>query len=264
MALRPSVIRDQDRIDVRLTSEAEYRIPFTFIEALNEAARERRLFQVLNRTTDNIIGTGIIQGCDNEKSAKEAEVGGLMFHPAARGFGLCSLLVKIMMVYAIKDSGRDSPDEEYLAHVVDGNGAPLHSLLEAGFRPIGPVDVHRGDIDAVIDHMIKGGESVVPMQGFVFDREAIGKLVLSLRKFVNEDHGVITRSDAAGDIRMTVDFSNVIPPTDLKSSSIGCSRGSVRTLDVKLILIPIFANNLDCGRPPRRNAFRCARRINSK
>jgi hypothetical protein len=36
MALRPAVIRDQDRIDVRLTGEAEYRIPFTFIEALNE------------------------------------------------------------------------------------------------------------------------------------------------------------------------------------------------------------------------------------
>jgi Acetyltransferase (GNAT) family len=227
MALRPAVIRDQDRIDVRLTSEAEYRIPFTFIEALNEgtlfdrpahafldAARERRLFHVLNRTTDNIIG--IIQSASgDERSPKEAEVGGLMFHPAARGFGLCSLLVKIMMVYAIKESGRDSPDEEYLAHVVDGNGLPLHSLLEAGFRPIGPVDVHRGDIDAVIDHMIKGGESVVHMQGFVFDREAIRKLVLSLWKFVNEDHGVITRSDPAGDIRMTVDFSNVIPPTDL-------------------------------------------------
>ena len=45
-----------------------------------------------------------------------------MFHPAARGFGLCSLLVKIMMIYAINESGRDSPDEEYLAHVVDGNG----------------------------------------------------------------------------------------------------------------------------------------------
>jgi hypothetical protein len=53
------------------------------------------------------------------------------------------------------------------------------------------------------------------MHGFVFGREAIGKLVLSLWKFVNEDHGVITRSDPAGDIRMTVDFSNVIPPTDL-------------------------------------------------
>ena len=53
------------------------------------------------------------------------------------------------------------------------------------------------------------------MQGFVFDREAIGRLVLSLWKFVNEDHSVITRSDPGGDIRMTVDFSNVIPPRDL-------------------------------------------------
>src|SRR5437016_5934696 len=228
MALRPAVIRDQDRIDVRLTGEAEYLIPFTFIEALNEgtlfdrpahafleAARERRLFHVLSRTTGDIIGTGIIQGSGNEILAKQAEIGGLIFHPAARGFGLCSLLVKIMMVYAIRESGRDSSGEEYLAHVVDGNGAPLHSLLEAGFRRIGPVDVHRGDIEAVIDHMIKGGESVVHMQGFVFDREAIGKLVLSLWKFVNEDHGVITRSDPAGDIRMTVDFSDVIPPTYL-------------------------------------------------
>jgi hypothetical protein len=120
------------------------------------------------------------------------------------------------MVYAVKESGRDSPDEKYLAHVIDGNGAPLHALLEAGFRPIGPVDVRRGDIDAVIDYMIKGGESVVHMHGFVFDREAIQKLVLSLSKFVNEDHGVITRSDSAGDIRTTVDFSDVIPPTDLK------------------------------------------------
>ena len=87
MALRPAVIRDQDRIDVRLTGEAEYLIPFTFIEALNEgtlfdrpahafldAARERRLFHVLNRTTDNIIGTGIIQASGDERSTKRAEV----------------------------------------------------------------------------------------------------------------------------------------------------------------------------------------------
>ena len=67
----------------------------------------------------------------------------------------------------------------------------------------------------MIDYMIKGGESVVHMQGFVFDREVIGKLILSLRKFVNEDYGVITRSDPAGDIQMTVDFSHVIPSTDL-------------------------------------------------
>jgi len=226
-ANRPPVIRDQDRIDFRLTEESEYRIPFTFIEALNEgtladrpahafldAARERRLFHVLNRTTDNIIGTAVIQMASG--SAQEAEVGGLMFHPGARGFGLAALLVKIMIVYAIKESGRDSPEEEYLAHVIDGNGAPLHALLDAGFKPIGPVEVHRGEIDAVIDHMIKDGESTVRMQGFVFDRQAIGRLVSALSRLVNEDQSVISRSGPAGDtFRITVDFSHVIPPVHL-------------------------------------------------
>ena len=47
-----------------------------------------------------------------------------MVHPAAREFGIASLLVKVMMLYAIKESGRDAPDEQYLAHVVDGNGGP--------------------------------------------------------------------------------------------------------------------------------------------
>jgi GNAT superfamily N-acetyltransferase len=226
---RPPVIRDQDKIDFRLTEEAEYRIPFTFIEALNEgtladrpahafldAARERRLFHVLNLTTDNIIGTGVIQMASG--SAHEAEVGGLLFHPGARGFGLAALLVKIMMVYAIKESGRDAPGEEYLAHVIDGNGAPLHALLDAGFRPIGPIEVHRGDIDAVIDHMIKDGESTVRMQGFVFDRQAIGRLISALSQFVNKDQGLITRSGPAGDtFRITADFSHVIPLVHLVS-----------------------------------------------
>jgi hypothetical protein len=165
---------------------------------------------VLNRTTDNIIGTGIIQASGGENSAKQAEVGGLMFHPAARGFGLCSLLVKIMMVNAIRQSGRDSPDEEYLAHVIDGNGAPLHSLLQAGFRPIGPVDVHRGDIDAVIDYMIKGGDSVVHMHGFAFGREAIGKLVWSLWNFVNEErrhHSIRSSRRNSNDSRFLPSYS---------------------------------------------------------
>jgi GNAT superfamily N-acetyltransferase len=229
MVHRPSIIRNQDQVEIRLTKESEYRLPFTFVEALNEgtlfdrpahvfreAAREYRLFHVLNRTTENIVGTGVVQSASGgDKSLNRAEVGGLMVHPAARGFGIASLLLKVMMVYAIKESGRDSPDEEYLAHVVDGNGGPIHALLDAGFRPAGHVDVHRGDIDAVIDHMVKAGESAVRLQAFLFDRHAVGKLVLSLWQFVRQDRGVITRSDPAGDIRVMVDFSHVIPPTHL-------------------------------------------------
>jgi len=229
MVHRPAMIRDQDRVEIRLTREAEYRLAFTFIEALNEgtlfdrpahvfrdAARQHRLFHVVNRTTENILGTGVVQlTSGGPKSPSQAEVGGLMVHPAARGFGIASLLVKVMMIYAVRESGRDAPDEQYLAHVVDGNGGPIHALLEAGFRPAGHVAIHRGDIDAVIDHMLKDGESEVRLQAFVFDREAVGRLILSLWKFVRQDRGLITRSDGAADIRLAVDFSHVIPPAHL-------------------------------------------------
>jgi hypothetical protein len=63
--------------------------------------------------------------------------------------------------------------------------------------------------------MLKDGESEVRLQAFVFDREAVGKLVLSLWTFTREHRGLITRSDGAGDIRVTVDFSHVIPPAHL-------------------------------------------------
>jgi hypothetical protein len=36
MVHRPAMIRDQDKVEIRLTREAEYRLPFTFIKALNE------------------------------------------------------------------------------------------------------------------------------------------------------------------------------------------------------------------------------------
>ena|SRR6516162_11586825 len=96
MVHRPTMIRDQDRVEIRLTREAEYRLPFTFIEALNEgtlfdrpahvfraAARQHRLFHVVNRTTENILGTGVVQlTSGGDKSLTQAEVGGLMVHPA--------------------------------------------------------------------------------------------------------------------------------------------------------------------------------------
>jgi GNAT superfamily N-acetyltransferase len=231
MVHRPAVIRDQDRVEIRLTREAEYRIPFTFIEALNEgtlfdrpahvfrdAARQHRLFHVVNRSTENILGTGVVQLASRAAtSATQAEVGGLMVHPAARGFGLASLLLKVMMVYAIKESGRDLPDEQYLAHVVDGNGAPIHALLEAGFRPAGHVDIRRGDIDAVFDHMLIGGASEVRLQAFVFDRHAVGNLVASLWTFVRRDRCRMARSGEPGETRVTVDFSHVISPAHLEA-----------------------------------------------
>jgi hypothetical protein len=67
----------------------------------------------------------------------------------------------------------------------------------------------------MIDHMLKDGESAVRLQAFVFDRHAVGKLVLSLWKLVRQDCGLVTRSDEGGDVRVTIDFSHVIPPAHL-------------------------------------------------
>jgi hypothetical protein len=67
----------------------------------------------------------------------------------------------------------------------------------------------------VIDYMLKDGESQVRLQAFIFDRHAVAKLVLSLWTFVRHDRGLITRSDGAGDVRVTVDFSHVIPTAHL-------------------------------------------------
>jgi hypothetical protein len=95
------------------------------------------LFHVVNRTTENILGTGVVQPTSggNKSPAQAEEVGGLMVHPAAREFGIASLLVKVMMLYAIKESGRDAPDEQYLAHVVDGNGGPSTRCLKPASGP---------------------------------------------------------------------------------------------------------------------------------
>ena len=89
---------------------------------------------VATETTQNISGTGVAQpniGPETNRPSRAEEVGGLMVHPAAREFGIASLLVKVMMALRhSRESGRDAPDEQYLAHVVDGKAVPIHALLE--------------------------------------------------------------------------------------------------------------------------------------
>jgi len=176
MPKRPPVIRDKDTIEFRLTEQSESRLPFVFVETLDEAtlaerslrvyeeaARDRRLIHVLNRSTDGILGTAMVQPSSDGKRPLRAEVGGLAVHPGARGFGIASHLFKVMMVYAVKESGRDQPDEQYIGHVVEGNVASIAAVLGAGFRSTGIVELHRNDIDAGIDHLIQEGGSFVRM-----------------------------------------------------------------------------------------------------
>ena len=68
------MVSDGDKIAFRVTRPSEALIAYTFIEALNEgtlfdrparvfheAAKARQLFHVVNRSTDNLIGTAIVQ-----------------------------------------------------------------------------------------------------------------------------------------------------------------------------------------------------------
>jgi GNAT superfamily N-acetyltransferase len=245
MPSRPPMIRDKDTIEFRLTEQSESRLPFVFVETLDEAtlaersprvyeeaARDRRLIHIVNRSTESILGTAMVQPSTDGKRPLKAEVGGLAVHPGARGFGIASHLLKVMMVYMVKESGRDQPDEQYIGHVVEGNVASIDALLGAGFRSTGIVELHRDEIDAGIDHLIPKGGSAVRMESFAFDRAALDALILQLWTFVRDQQGVIARTHAAGDVHITLDFSQIIGPDYLEAEAtrIGSlQRGRIRS-----------------------------------
>ena len=71
---RPSLFNDSDMLTFRQTPASEYRIPFTFVESLNEgtlfdrsartfeeAARTQRLYDVVVGEDQRIIGAGMLQ-----------------------------------------------------------------------------------------------------------------------------------------------------------------------------------------------------------
>ena len=51
-------------------------------------------------------------------------------------------------------------DEDYIAHVVDGNRGPIHALLAAGFEDLGPMKLHPGEFDGHIEHMMAPGRKL--------------------------------------------------------------------------------------------------------
>ncbi len=193
---RPTIVDNKDTLRVLGTDEAEYRIPFTFIEALNEgvlfdrsartfkeAAHAHRLFEIVNLRTEALIGTCIMHENSAEKDG-QCEVGGMMIHPGARHLGLNTLLTKVVMVRELCRNTRAGDSVEYVAHVVDGNSGPVHSLLQSGFRPGGRVVVRPGDVDADIQHMIAPDDDGVVMQSYVFDKGLLPELATDIRNFL--------------------------------------------------------------------------------
>ena len=96
--------------------------------------------------------------------------------------------------------------------VVDGNRGPIHALLAAGFKDLGPMKLHPGEFDGHIEHMMAPGENYVPMHAYRFNREAIDNLIRDLWALW---HGgrELTRADR--NLRLKVDFTDMVDPAFL-------------------------------------------------
>ena len=103
-------------------------------------------------------------------------------------------------------------EEDYIAHVVDGNRGPIHALLAAGFQDLGPIKLHPGEFDGHVEHMMAPGENYVPMHGYRFNRATIGNLIYDLWRFWH-DGRELSRDDM--NLRVKVDFSGMVDPAFL-------------------------------------------------
>ncbi len=224
---RPPLFSDSDTLTFRQTPASEYRVPYTFVESLNEgtlfdrsartfeeAARTQRLYDVVVGVDQRIIAAGMLQDTLTEADGdhREEELGALMVHPAARGIGIVGLMIKLILVHRYAVLRTSHTDEDYIAHVVDGNHGPIHALLAAGFEDLGPMKLHPGEFDGHIEHMMAPGENYVPMHGYRFNRGAIDNLIHDLWTFWRAG-GELSRTDTNPQLK--VDFSGLVDPAFL-------------------------------------------------
>ena len=168
---------------------------------------------MVNRSTDNLIGTAIVQeaAADAKGHRASAEVGGMMVHPAARGFGIATLLLQVVMVHELR-ARRHDPSEAFVAHVVDGNQGPIHSLLSAGFEDGARSSFAPTTSMPAIANTIPEGASGVPMHCYRFDPKSLDHLMHVLWRFVHEDRRLLG-NDAHG--HAEVDFSDMLDPAGI-------------------------------------------------
>ena len=135
-----------------------------------------------------------------------------MVHPAARGIGIVGLMIKLRLVHRYAVLRTTDTEEDYIAHVVDGNRGPIHALVAAGFEDLGPMKLHPGEFDGHIEHMIAPGGDYVPMHAYRFNRDAIDNLIYDLWIFW---HGGRELSLADRDLHVKVNFSGMVDPAFL-------------------------------------------------
>lgn len=223
----PTHIRQGDRLRLRMTDMADTRAVYTFVDTLNQgtlfdrppsvfrnAVRQHRLFELENDSRDDtLIGTIIIQDNTVDEAAKQrqSELGGLVVHPGARGQRLASLLTRLSLLHDLIRTKTGGWDCQYQAHFTEGNTGPEAAFRKAGFVPAGDTIVHRGEVDASLEHMLEEGADGVVMKRVVFDAGNVGELV-SWFETLHENDFVFQHSNA---IQTRLDLDELLGELDV-------------------------------------------------
>lgn len=226
-ATKPSVIRDKDVLNVKLTGPGESRLIFQLLNDVNSefilvrsvdyfavAASDNRLVHVEVERTKHVIAA--MSFVPPEESADETppseEVANIIVHPEARGFAVATRLVQAAMIHRLGQD-IDTDERAWFAKVLATNMGPDPALTAAGFeKQSEPILLNPDDFGGAIDHMLVKGETHVKAEKYVFDAEAFDRLVYNLRDFIREG-GSVTKSD----VTIYFDFSGLIDRTALEA-----------------------------------------------
>ena len=209
LLLRPRVImfirskpKQADSVHAFVASRAERNLMKRDASYFREAAEEGRLIHVQWKHSGKIIGAVSFAREFLDGGAVEYELTGLLLDPKVKGYGVGGRLVCAAMIY--HDGQEADRDSDYIAHVVDGNRAPIGALTENGFRYSKVVHVPKGAAGGALDHLAEPGNDYIIGHRYEFDPAAINFLILSFDEFISHRLRLRNRSSRK-QIRVTLD-----------------------------------------------------------
>jgi Acetyltransferase (GNAT) family len=219
---RPPVVNSGDVIEIVRTPPAAVRIVNQFVCDLNEpgllqrtpkyftqAAADKNLIHAeIKRTWHVVACVSFIPG--RHETNTTYELTGLVVHPDVRGFTLASILIKASMIYHLGQVA--DHNDEYIAHVLDGNEGPIAALTEVGFRFERKIELPRGVLGGALDHTITSDGNKIRGSEYRFDRAILNRLNDDMLAFL-EGQSILTKGDISIEVRID---PSVVDPQALR------------------------------------------------
>jgi GNAT superfamily N-acetyltransferase len=146
-----------------------------------DAASEGRLIHAEWKPGAGVVGA-VSFSPEDLGSSVEFELTGLIVGPDARGFGLGGMLARLATIY--HHAQEYDRDRSYIAHVVDGNDAPVSALTQAGFREVSVIHVPKGAAGGALDHLALPGNGYIIGHRYEFDESALDRLIIEIDDFI--------------------------------------------------------------------------------